>query len=78
MDSDLSDAEHKSLRFKPVLIEDKVSIGSRCIILKEVSIGEGAIIAAGSVVTDDVPPYTIYGGCPARFIAEVDRKGLTN
>lgn len=74
MDSELTDAERRSFSFKPVTIEDKVSIGSRCIILKEVTIGEGAIIAAGSVVTEDVPPYTIYGGCPARFIASIDRQ----
>ncbi|MBW7952730.1 MAG: antibiotic acetyltransferase, partial [Chitinophagaceae bacterium] len=42
----------------------------RSIILKGVTIGEGAIVAAGSVVTKDVAPYTIVGGNPAKFIKE--------
>lgn len=43
-------------------------IGVGAIILKGVTIGEGAIVAAGSVVTKDVPPYTIVGGVPAKVI----------
>jgi acetyltransferase-like isoleucine patch superfamily enzyme len=43
-------------------------IGAECVVLKGVTIGEGAIIAAGSVVTGSVEPYAIYGGVPARFI----------
>jgi acetyltransferase-like isoleucine patch superfamily enzyme len=43
-------------------------IGAECVVLKGVMIGEGAIIAAGSVVTGSVEPYAIYGGVPARFI----------
>ena len=78
MDTELSDAERPGFNTKAVIIEDRVSIGSRCIILKEVTIGEGSIIAAGSVVKDDVPPYSIYGGCPARFIADVDPKSMTS
>ncbi|MEX1160824.1 MAG: acyltransferase [Balneolaceae bacterium] len=60
-------------RYQPVVINDNVSIGSNCVILKEVTIGEGAIIAAGSVVTKDVPAFTIYGGTPARYIADIDQ-----
>ena len=52
----------------PIVIEDDVWIGSRSLIMKGVRIGHGAIIAAGSVVTKDVPPYEIWGGNPARFI----------
>lgn len=78
MDSDLSDAETNSFGKKPLTIEDKVSIGSRCLIMKEVTIGEGAIIAAGSVVNRDVPPYTIYGGCPLRYITDVDHHSIAN
>lgn len=55
----------------PVTIEDKVWIGCRCTVLKGVTIGEGAIIAAGSVVTKDVPAYSIYGGVPARHLGDV-------
>ena len=55
---------------KPVVIEDRVWIGPNTIILHSVHIGEGAIIAAGAVVTKDVPPYTIIAGIPARVIGE--------
>ncbi len=53
---------------QPILIEDDVWIGSRVIILPDVKIGKGSIIGAGSVVTKDVPPYTIVAGNPAREI----------
>ena len=45
-----------------VIIEDDVWIGQNAIILKGVRVGEGSIIGAGSVVTKDVPPYTIHVG----------------
>ncbi len=45
-----------------------VWIGANCIVLKGVTIGDGAIIAAGSVLTTSVAPYSIYGGVPARLI----------
>ncbi|EFR44685.1 CatB-related O-acetyltransferase [Streptococcus pseudoporcinus] len=51
-----------------IIIEDDVWIGTNAIILSGVTIGKGAVIAAGSVVTKDVPPYTIYGGVPAKLI----------
>lgn len=53
---------------EPIVIEDDVWIGSRSLIMKGVHIGHGAIIAAGSVVTKDVPAYEIWGGNPARFL----------
>ena len=55
---------------KPIVIKDKAWIGFNSIILKGVTIGEGAIVAAGSVVTKDVPDYTIVGGNPAKHIKE--------
>ncbi|HOK41453.1 MAG TPA: acyltransferase [bacterium] len=55
---------------KPVIIEDNVWIGANSLILPGVRIKEGAIIAAGSVVTKDVDEYTIVGGVPAKFIKE--------
>ena len=51
-----------------IVIEDDVWIGYGAIILSNVHIGRGAVIAAGSIVTKDVPPYSIYGGNPARLI----------
>ena len=53
---------------EPIVIGNDVWIGSRSLIMKGVHIGDGAIIAAGSVVTKDVPPYEIWGGNPARFL----------
>jgi acetyltransferase-like isoleucine patch superfamily enzyme len=54
----------------PIIIGDDVWVGARAIILKGVTIGDGAIIAAGAVVTTDVPPRAIAGGVPARVIRE--------
>jgi acetyltransferase-like isoleucine patch superfamily enzyme len=55
-------------RTAPVLIEDRVWIGTRAIILKGVTIGHDSIVAAGSVVTRSVPPHSICAGNPARVI----------
>jgi acetyltransferase-like isoleucine patch superfamily enzyme len=52
----------------PVIIEDYVFIGSRATILPGVTIGKGAVIAAGAVVTKNVEPFAIVGGVPAQFI----------
>lgn len=52
----------------PIIIESFVWIGGKSIILQGITIGEGAVIAAGSIVTKDVEPYTIVGGTPAKFI----------
>ncbi len=61
--ADINEAE-------PIVINDNVWIGLRAIILKGVTIGEGAVIAAGAVVTHDVPPRTLVGGVPAKIIRE--------
>ena len=55
----------------PVIIEDHVWIGGNAVILPGVTIGKGAIVAAGAVVTKNVMPFTIVGGVPAKKIAEV-------
>jgi len=55
---------------KPIIIKDNVWIGMNAIILKGVTIGEGAIIAAGAVVNKDVPAHTLVGGVPAKIIKE--------
>jgi len=54
--------------FSPVVIEDDVWIGMDSIILKGVTVGKGAVIAAGSVVTKDVPQFQIVAGAPAKMI----------
>lgn len=51
-----------------IILDDDVWIGYRAIILSGVHIGQGAIIAAGAVVTKDVPPYAIVAGVPARIV----------
>jgi len=57
---------------RPISIGDNVWIGFDCCILPGVSIGDGAIIGARSVVTADVEPYTIVAGNPARFIRTIN------
>jgi len=59
---------------KPVRIEDNVWIGSRVIILGDVTIGEGAIIQAGSVVTSDIAACGIAGGHPAKVFKWRDKE----
>jgi len=57
----------------PVRIEDHAWVSSHAIVLPGVTIGEGAVVAAGAVVTKDVPPYTLVGGNPARPIRSRSR-----
>src|SRR5690606_1472373 len=57
----------------PVYIEDNVWIATRATILKGVRIGEGSVVAAGAVVTKDIPPYSIAAGIPAKVIKRIDR-----
>lgn len=52
----------------PVIIEDDVWVGANVTILKGVTIGHGSVIAAGAVVTQSFPPYSIIGGVPARLL----------
>ncbi len=58
-------------RTAPVLIEDDVFVGMNSLILKGVTIGQGSVIGAGSVITKDVPPHVIVAGNPARIIREI-------
>lgn len=57
----------------PIRIEDKAWIGMNTLILKGVVIGQGGVVAAGSVVTKDVAPWTLVAGNPAKFIKEVPK-----
>lgn len=52
----------------PIIVEDDAWLGINALVLSGVTIGKGAIVAAGSVVTKDVPPYAIVGGNPAKII----------
>ena len=55
----------------PIVIENDCWIGANSIILKGVTIGEGSIVGAGSVVTQDVPDFSLVSGNPAKFIRKV-------
>ena len=68
------DAEDFHAVNEPVEIGDYVFIGPRAIILPGVKIGKGAVIAAGAVVTKDVPNFAIVGGVPAKVIGERKNK----
>ncbi len=57
----------------PIVIEDGAWIGAGAIILKGVTIGTKSVVAAGAVVTKDVPPYVIVGGNPARILKEMQK-----
>ena len=78
-DTDFHSLDYKSRRTSsldigkaaPVIIEDDVWVAADSIILKGVRIGRGSIIAAGSIVTTDVPPFVLCGGVPARVIKKL-------
>ena len=56
----------------PVTLGDRVWVGTNALILKGVTVGEGAVIAAGAVVTKDVPPYAVVAGSPAKVVGRCD------
>lgn len=62
--------DYHSAQAGDVTIEDHVWIASRCMILPGIKIGKGAVIAAGAVVTKDVPEMAIVGGIPAKVLGE--------
>ncbi len=70
MDCDFHRVEDKSWDTTgvPIILEDRVWLGNRAIVLKGVRIGHDSVVAAGSVVTKDVPPRTLVAGMPARVI----------
>ena len=62
------DGRNEAISKGDIIVKDDVWIGARSIILSGVTINQGAVVAAGSVVTKDVPPYAIVGGNPAKLI----------
>jgi len=74
LDNDFHDLQDRRKKGKsaPIIIGDNVWIATRATVLKGVTIGEGAIVATGAVVTKDVPPYCVVGGVPARVIRRLD------
>ena len=67
----LTQLQHKTAS---VLIEDYVWIGAGSIILPGVVLGSQSVVAAGSVVTTDVPSNVMVGGCPAKFIRYINNQ----
>jgi acetyltransferase-like isoleucine patch superfamily enzyme len=61
----------------PVVIGDRAWLSFRCVVLPGVTVGEGAVVAAGAVVTRDVAPYAIVAGVPARVVGERSPRALT-
>lgn len=71
LNHDLNPEKRGDLHPAPIVIEDNVWIGSNATILAGVSIGEGAVVAAGAVVTKDVPARTVVAGVPAKVIKKI-------
>ncbi|WP_326977880.1 DapH/DapD/GlmU-related protein [Bacillus inaquosorum] len=62
---------HKSGYGIPIIIGDNVWIGGSCVILAGVTIGDNSVIAAGSVVTKDVPPNSVVAGNPGKVLKHI-------
>lgn len=75
MDNDFHRLEperrHEHPESAPIILENNVWLGARAIVLKGVTIGEGSVIGAGSVVTRDIPPRCLAAGVPAKILREL-------
>lgn len=67
----LKDKDWSTVPTAPITIGDHAWLGFDVVVLKGVTIGEGAVIAARSVVTSDIPPWTVAAGCPARVVKHI-------
>lgn len=67
----------QGVSMKPIVIEDEVWVGANSTVTAGVTIGRHSVIAAGSVVVKDVPPYSVCAGVPARVIKRYDAESKT-
>ncbi len=70
LDPEIRRAAPQHARTAPVVIEDDVFIGMNCLVLKGVTLGQGCVVGAGSVVTVDIPPGMVAAGNPARVVGK--------
>ena len=68
--------EHRTVINKPVVFERYATLGVNCTVLPGVTLGEGCIVGANSLVTKDTEPWTIYAGSPARAIKSRDKERI--
>ena len=75
MDNDFHGTNNREDNYvnEAIIIGDNVWLAARAMVLKGVTIGEGAVVAAGAVVTKDVLPYTLVGGVPAKVIRSIHK-----
>lgn len=71
---DYNPSNRGTMYLKPIELKERTWIGSHATILPGVTVGKNSVVAAGSVVTKDVPPDTIVGGNPAKFLAILEDK----
>ena len=71
---DIAPVKRQVVSKGPVIIGNNVWIGEKATIVANVKIGNGAVVAANSVVTKDVPPYCVVAGCPAKIVKVLDEK----
>jgi acetyltransferase-like isoleucine patch superfamily enzyme len=75
LNHNFSDAEKRideqGVNTTPVVIEDDIWIGANAVILPGVTIGQHSVVAAGAIVTKDVPPHSLVAGVPAKVIKQI-------
>ena len=76
MISPMVDSKYTKVYGGKIILKKYSQIGCNCVVLPSVTIGEGVAVGALSLITNDLDPWKIYGGIPARFIKERSRKML--
>lgn len=71
---DLDPGNNRKNHYAPITIGNHVWVGSNATVLPGVNIGDWAVVAAGAVVTKDVPAYTVVGGIPAKVLKTIENK----